>query len=126
MPSGEHREFIANFSSLGSQSLKHRSPNTWFDIPNHLRRRGEPFSRIMPRNWLQWTSSRFPPFGSRLYLYLSSSVMIDDASSISTSHPIRLRNGLRSKSWKHFLLTAHRNISCEIETAFTDARSTSK
>src|SRR5438034_7117195 len=118
MASAEHREFIANFSSLGSKSLKHRSPNTWFEIPNHHRRCGEPFSRIMPRNWLQWTSSQSPPFGSGLSLYLSSSVMIDDASSISTSHPIRPRNGPRSKSWKHFLT----NISYEIETAFTDAR----
>ena len=42
---------MANFSSSGLLSLKRLWPNTWCDIPNRRRKRGERFWQITCRKW---------------------------------------------------------------------------
>jgi hypothetical protein len=38
-------------------------PNTWYDIPNRSRQRGERFWQITCRKWFRSTSSPYPPSG---------------------------------------------------------------
>jgi hypothetical protein len=52
--------------------------------------------------------------------------MTVDGSSILMSPLIRVQSGPRSRSWKPFLLTAHRNISCETVIEYMDAISENK
>ena len=66
---------------LGIKISEASVANTWSDVANHHRRRGERFSTITSRNSLPSTFSLSTRFGLKYCSSLSSSSTIDDASS---------------------------------------------
>ena len=93
----------ASCSSSALRSLSPASRSIWSSDTDLPRLGGAPFCVTMRPTSPPWTYSLPPPLASTCSMFLSSFNWSAENLSGSTSHAIRLRNGLHARSQRHSL-----------------------
>jgi putative transposase len=107
-----------NISTVGKYMVRHRKPptQTWRTfLRNHLSQLASIDFFTVHTIWFEV-----------LFVFVVLAHDRRPGSSILTSPLIRPQSGPRSRSWKPFLSTPHRNISCEIVIESMDTNSGNK